>query len=76
MNLRALSLSSSLGHVSDLVIYLPLSRDLRRRGFDMHTLPLYQLQRLVARLALKSEVCLELMIQHDWLCLMARMCHC
>jgi hypothetical protein len=27
------------------------------RGFDVHVLPLYQLQRLVAKLALRSEVC-------------------
>ncbi|KAF5838899.1 hypothetical protein DUNSADRAFT_1989 [Dunaliella salina] len=32
-----------------------LIRDLRRRGFDVHVLPLFQLQRLVAKLALRSE---------------------
>ncbi len=33
-----------------------LIRDLKRRGFDTHVLPLFQLQRLVAKLALRNEV--------------------
>lgn len=33
-----------------------LIRDLKRRGFDMHVLPLYHLQRMIAKLALKNEV--------------------
>lgn len=53
-----LSLSPvTLPEAAATLAYLDLLiRDLKRRGFDMHVLPLFQLQRLIAKLALCSEV--------------------
>ncbi len=47
----------TLPEAESTMAYLDLLiRDLKRRGFDTHVLPLFQLQRLVARLALRNEV--------------------
>lgn len=48
---------TTLPEAETTMAYLDLlTRDLKRRGFDTHILPLFQLQRMVAKLALRNEV--------------------
>ena len=49
-----------------------LIRSLQKRGLDVHVLPLFQLLRMVARLAIGDEVILN---SHSSSCLNVACCH-